>query len=762
MNTDEAYNNKIFRDSKSLISPIIYKFMIILIKSIFLRTKNANHNKQQKIENQLRSFLDKINKYIINRNQNNESKLITIEYSKENFMNIFSFLKSQNRIYAGEILEGILIYIFSFTFKENKSNTFGKFLYSNLHFLKDNKNNKDLISMIDTSKILPNEFNDLEDLFSLDGLLEEKFLSEKQENSVFYYLTYKIIFYEKYKYLKESYLFNKSMKYINRGIFTHANLSEEIYQKLRDNSESALENDISCNSIMALIDNLFFESKDFGYMSRRYLPLIKSFFIQVFIYFQNKNSPLMNYIYKNEDYEKIPFCYDLRGAVIEGRFSYVILSPLRIEPRIEIIKLMQNNLRECGLYEIGKVLLFNKNIKIIEINTSLIRNNYIEFLNMILGIYDNYSVEEINLSFNFLKDVSEDYLAKLITHFKGLKTLNLISNEYKRGLSSFFVVLKKLYQKGQSRLENLLLNRILLDEASFYELGELLSCKYCKLKTLYLNFIPMPYCINFLKKVKKNKSLTKLYLDKTDLYNDSINDIIKIINNTNIISLYLYKNKFINFDILLKILYTTKLIKCDNENIENVQSYILKNVDLSNNEFLMKNSTQIDILDKILRETTAVCIDISRVILNNNPDKWKGSKENEFSKSVEKISNYLIQNKQEYDKAIKKILDCEVNIKRNKHLENDIILTKLQNEIKEIIQNERAIYPIFLRDEARKIIYNRKHEEITEKIFNDDEINVKELNNIENKIINYMILNRSKEKLDEYKEIKKSRKLILI
>ena len=38
-------------------------------------------------------------------------------------------------------------------------------------------------------------------------------------------------------------------------------------------------------------------------------------------------------------------------------------------------------------------------------------------------------------------------MTKLLSHFKGLKRLILTSNEYKKGLSSFFIVLKKLYRE---------------------------------------------------------------------------------------------------------------------------------------------------------------------------------------------------------------------------------------------------------------------------------------------------------------------------
>ena len=73
-------------------------------------------------------------------------------------------------------------------------------------------------------------------------------------------------------------------------------------------------------------------------------------------------------------------------------------------------------------------------------------------------------------------------------------------NKLKNGISTFLIVLKNLYCKGKTKLENLYLEECILNDESFYELGELLKCKYCKLKKLYLSKNILPNNINFLKK----------------------------------------------------------------------------------------------------------------------------------------------------------------------------------------------------------------------------------------------------------------------
>ncbi len=86
---------------------------------------------------------------------------------------------------------------------------------------------------------------------------------------------------------------------------------------------------------------------NFGDYKKDNIKLIRSFFISVYIYYQNKNSPLMEYIKKSKENEElliIPFVYDLTGAAIESRFSGIILAPTRIGSKITQINLSKINL----------------------------------------------------------------------------------------------------------------------------------------------------------------------------------------------------------------------------------------------------------------------------------------------------------------------------------------------------------------------------------------------------------------------------------
>ena len=89
--------------------------------NIFLKPKKTENYK--KVEEYLQNSIKKINQIFIKYAE----KSINTEYSHKNFKNILDFVKNQNLILAGDIVEGILILIFSYAFKTEKVNTFRKF-----------------------------------------------------------------------------------------------------------------------------------------------------------------------------------------------------------------------------------------------------------------------------------------------------------------------------------------------------------------------------------------------------------------------------------------------------------------------------------------------------------------------------------------------------------------------------------------------------------------------------------------------------------
>ena len=450
---------------KSVIKKEIYHFLLSLMEKIFLIPKNEKNS--QKLEEHLNNYLEKINKEIIKTNE----KFINTEYSINNFKNIINFVKGQNRTLAGDILEGVLILIFSYAFETDKTNTFGEFIYKNLDLGESDKKtydyklesseNFDLAKWFKKDLFMPQELKDLEALLKKDNKAVENSKKNALKNSPLYFLLLEI---QKLKFL------NVKEKNENKKI------DQFIYRR-NFKSKNILDKDFTNNFITNKI--------------------IRFFFISVFIYYQNKHSPLMKYIkeekehpieykYKEGEEEKtttenkffagIPFEYNLSEANLENKFANSVLSPGRIEPRIEQIIMSENNLEERGFFELSKILIFNKYIKKCSFDTSTIKSHYLDYLNLGLGIYDNTTLEELNLYYNNLTKDSSEYLAKIIYHLKGLKTINLSCNDLKRGAVSFFVMLKELYRQGKTNLENLVLNKCGLDNSSLYELSELIKC----------------------------------------------------------------------------------------------------------------------------------------------------------------------------------------------------------------------------------------------------------------------------------------------
>ena len=132
----------IIENSQKHIDKTIYKYLFLLMKYIFIGTENfKNQTKLQDLVNKLNEFTEYINKNIIIKEKN----FIKIQpdserYSFKNFMNIINFIKSQNLVYAGNILEGILIFIFNYSCETSKEDNFGKFINKNFGKLRGLKN----------------------------------------------------------------------------------------------------------------------------------------------------------------------------------------------------------------------------------------------------------------------------------------------------------------------------------------------------------------------------------------------------------------------------------------------------------------------------------------------------------------------------------------------------------------------------------------------------------------------------------------------
>jgi hypothetical protein len=158
-----------------------------------------------------------------------------------------------------------------------------------------------------------------------------------------------------------------------------------------------------------------------------------------------------------------------------------------------------------------------------------------------------------------------------------------------------------------------------------------------------LNTNIIPKQANFLRKLKKNKCLSEIMLNKTSINDDNTNEIMRLISNTQLETIYLYKNKISNFNDCLRIIGRTKLIKIieDEKDVKKDTSFLF-NLDLSDNPCLNLNTSKIDILRSLINDTNLFCLDLAHILLGTKPKDLQDSQENsKYRTEVNKLSEYL-------------------------------------------------------------------------------------------------------------------------
>ena len=228
---------------------------------------------------------------------------------------------------------------------------------------------------------------------------------------------------------------------------------------------------------------------------------------------------------------------------------------------------------------------------------------------------------------------------------------------------------------------------------------------------------------------------------------------MKIISNTQINHLYIDKNKITNFNELLKILYRTKLIEDINKNkidISNVDTPLLINFNICKSDIIIKNAHLIELLSKIIKQTTLKCLDISKILLGPFPDRNnnKDMKNIEYKSKVERLKSILELDKKNYLKAMEFINLNKDDISKLKYLENEKILYQFDDEISKILENKKVKF-ISIKKEAKTLI-----NKLLKDIENKDEL--------EEKLVNYITLKRAEKEIREYEKIVKLKKLIII
>ena len=729
MEENNTETNKYFEYTKCIIEPNIHKFLYVLVKYLFYGKKYMSNAK-----NKLASILDKLNlKYLDSRILENNN--CSIDYLKA----IFDYIKTQNFALACEIFENIMIRVLSFAFNSKNDEFFGKYLYNNLELLKTNK--KILIEWINNELLKP-IFNSSNKTLKQTIEIDEHLLNisngkyDKIPNQL---INAESLFFDILLYVY------KSKKIINN----------------KKNGNSDL-NSTTTTTFSGVQTTIYTQQSEFYYgdgeeigKKNRDSPLILTLtiLISAYIYYQNRKSPLIKYSENKENLENLPFVFDISEAGISDFYSNAILSPIRNEPSISVIELNKNKYKDYGIYELHKVLVFNKSINVItlsgcttkSVSLNTFKNNYLAF--------NNYNVNELDLSSNYLKSDSDTNLSKLITYFKGLKILALSNNSLKSGLGYFFATLKNLYRKNKTKLEELYLVNCELDDISFYELGELLKSKYCKLKCLCLNENKIPSDVNFFKALKKNRSLEEIYFYGCGINSEKTDEIERIINNTNLEYLYFSVNQIHDFNQYIRIIYRTTLIKNGDEKKNNniiINKPSLFNLNINNGKCYNQNIEKLNIMLEGFKNTNLSVLDLSSVLID--PHIENNNVNFNYYKGIQKMQKYLKEKQDEYKKALKEILESRVDkVKNNNNLMyKDMEEFKIfDSKILECINDENLKYKLRIKEKANELISTLN-------------INSEEKKEKKKKLINYIALKIAEKKFEENDKIKSSKSLIII
>ena len=652
---------------KTIINKNIYLFLYSLLKSIFIIDSENRVKKNKKLDEIIQKIKDK---YKIELKR---------EYSKDNFENIIKYVKTQNIISAGEILENILLNLFTSIMIIPQNETINKYIYYNLQNIYGIKN-----------KIKEKQEKEID--FIQNFILYDKLFPEELKNKEIFFQPYKIIQTDLEYFLVLIYKLKiESIKNYNKNkkkLFNET--SYKLYNYSLKNPNDKEEKNIYQNSIIEFENNINKIYENYKHPSKdNQSNIISYFFFTLFVNYQTINSRLMEFSKNNKNahkFSRVPYEYNFIGGLMKSYFAILVSSPMRQDDRIKIISIGENDLGELGMYELGKTIIFNKNIKILNYNKNRLFTYYFYYFNKANNIFENESIEEINLYNNFLKDDIDNYLCDLLKIFKNLKTLNLSNNKIGCGISNFLSRLKLLYRQKKSKLEKLNLNKCYLNESSLYELCECLKSKYCKLKFLYLSINNInDYTVEpLLNAIKKNKSLKEVYLSRNFIGNSSTENIGKIISRfcDSLEVLYLNQNEIRNNDNLLRISSRTKVVYSKEEDRKKViinfdENPVLKNLDISKNGINIRNKNHILILKNILNDTYLSCLDFSIILKDfEHHEAFQGKNYIEYKNEIDLLNNKLNEIKKQRNILFEYI--DEMKCIQNKY--NNIFEQYLDNE----------------------------------------------------------------------------------
>jgi len=737
----KTYFNTYFNDTKEIIDPTIHKFLYALMKYICYGKSQTKQETRKKLED----FIKVINENEFYKSNNIYLNINFGQYERHNcnlnnLVDILNFTRIHNFAMASEIIENIMIRLISFSSKAKSSDFFGKYIYNNLKILRTKK--EVILNWIDNKRLkylFDNNSKDLKDILNYEEATSNYDKENKKGDNT--------------QFINECTFIQFLLK-IHKMRFM-INIPKNNTGKKNKGNTFASQTSFISKTIVTTSTHIYYNESCLFYVNEigKYernvvLPFALSMLISSYIYYQNRHSPLLKCEPK-KNLTDLPFKYDLSEAGINDLYLGIILKPIRIEPRIKIIELNKNNFGVEGLLEMYKAIIFNKYIKRISVKSCGIKSKHFKYLLKNKKPFENSSIEELDISINYIEPDADEYLVKIIENLKGLKSFNLSYNNIKGGAAALFAALKNLYRKNKTKLETLILINCKLDNNDFYELGELLKSKYCKLKCLCLSLNKIPLNSNFFKSLKKNRSLKEIYLYDCGINSDKEDEINRIISNSYLESLYIYFNQIHDYNKYIRIIYRNCLIKNKEEN-ENknilCDKSCLFNLNLNGADCFNRNKNKNKLLYKGIQNTNLSIIDFISV-LEGYQNGNIGSKE--YYDEINFIKDDLVKKSKE-NKALKmEINNYTIDVER---LRKSIkYIDEFDNiDIENIINNPKSKYPIFIMEEANKFKSSLNYN-------NEEEGNQKMKH-----FVDYIRLKRIEKILEEKQKIIDKKKLILI
>ncbi len=592
-----------------------------------------NHNlKNKNILNDMKNIKEE-------RNKNNLDNFegINNDFTIENYKKINKLLydKTKDKNYFCDLLEFCLINALMLVFNCGKDHTINIYLYDNFNKIKRGKFFENLEKNSFVTEVLKQPFESY-----LKETVEYNFNEE-----TFEFTNDKKEIIKKKQYLSLITNLGKSLNDILKGFFdSFEERVDELLKKVE--KENSTSSKISPLIYMGMIIKfkkfqLIYEKGNEElkkYISSQ-IKIVYSYpkscfnylFYILFTIFKIKNS---SQIKKT----KIPFKFEISQAFLEYDSSFVMASIIKYDKRIKHIIFNQNKFGEIGFYELGKNLLFNQNIIILNIGQMNITTSHLNFFN--IGLNGYCSAIELNYNNNIkINSSSGKAIAESITKFPNLITLNL--NKCELGIGTKYVL--KTILENPMKITNLFLSKTLMDETSIKILNKIVEKKNCTIKILSVSNCNFnnKYGRKFLRSICKNTSIEELYMYNCELDDSYFCDIRNLIISGNLNVLSLYKNKLSNFESILKLIQLTSTQKKNYK----IGSQLI-NLDLSVNP-IKKNSIcnkYIDIFVNVCYNTTLKILDISQTLNGENPKIKKEEDENKMDIDESTQSKSSVEN----------------------------------------------------------------------------------------------------------------------